>query len=259
MASAHPFGARYDLPLPLRLYLTGAGAAVALSLVGAAVTMRPGAAHGRTIDLLARPVTRWLAHPVLLAMIRLLSVAIFLLIMLTAAIGDQHPLRNLAPTLIWVIWWVGFAFLLTYLLFSWLVAWAGGGVPFGTVARSFVLTLVPIAVAYHIAHYLSFLLLSAQLVIPLSSDPFGWGWDLFGTVNYRMDIGLIDAKTVRSVAVGSIVTGHVAAVYLAQVTALRLYPTCAAALKSQVPMLLLMVGHTMISLWILSQPVVETG
>ena len=32
-ASAHSFGTRYDLPLPLGLYLTSAGAAVALSFI----------------------------------------------------------------------------------------------------------------------------------------------------------------------------------------------------------------------------------
>ena len=37
------------------------------------------------------------------------------------------------------------------------------------------------SVAYHLAHYLSMLLVSGQFIIPLVSDPFGLGWDLFGT------------------------------------------------------------------------------
>jgi hypothetical protein len=41
--------------------------------------------------------------------------------------------------------------------------------------------------------------------------------------------------------------------------ALRAFPTTRAALYSQFPMMVLMVGYTVISLWILSQPVVETG
>jgi len=44
-----------------------------------------------------------------------------------------------------------------------------------------VLTLVPIAVAYHLSHYFSLLLTAGQFVIPLASDPFGFGWNLFGT------------------------------------------------------------------------------
>ena len=35
--------------------------------------------------------------------------------------------------------------------------------------------LVPIAVAYHLAHYVSLLLTTGQFIIPLASDPFGWG------------------------------------------------------------------------------------
>ena len=41
--------------------------------------------------------------------------------------------------------------------------------------------------------------------------------------------------------------------------ALRLYRSGRAAIRSQIPLLFLMVGYTMISLWILSQPIVETG
>ena len=41
--------------------------------------------------------------------------------------------------------------------------------------------------------------------------------------------------------------------------ALRLYGSGRAALLSQLPLVLLMVGYTMISLWILSQPIIETG
>jgi hypothetical protein len=39
-AYAHGFGERYDLPVPLWLYLTGAGAAVALSFVVIGFSMR---------------------------------------------------------------------------------------------------------------------------------------------------------------------------------------------------------------------------
>ena len=56
------------------------------------------------------------------------------------------------------------------------------------VARSFALTLVPIAIGYHVAHYLVFLLVQGQYIIPLLSDPFGRGWNLFGTAGYRVDI-----------------------------------------------------------------------
>ena len=50
---------------------------------------------------------------------------------------------------------------------------------------------------------------------------------------------------------------HVLAVYVAHVMAMRVFAERRAALRSQVPMLVLMVAYTMISLWILSQPIVS--
>ena len=126
------------------------------------------------------------------------------------------------------------------------------------VARRFVLTLLPIAIAYHVAHYLPFLLLAGQLVIPLASDPFGAGWDLLGTSLYRIDVVIVDARFIWYTAVTAIVIGHVLAVYLAHVTAGRVFGNARRAVRSQFPMALLMVGYTMLSLWILAQPVVET-
>ena len=61
-------------------------------------------------------------------------------------------------------------------------------------ARQFAFTLVPIAIGYHLAHYLTFLLIQGQYIIPLASDPFGFGWNLFGTAGYRVDIAIVDAR-----------------------------------------------------------------
>ena len=58
-------------------------------------------------------------------------------------------------------------------------------------------------------------------------------------------------------AVVAIVVGHVLAVYVAHVVALREYRDRRRALLSQVPMLVLMVGYTVVSLWIIAQPIVE--
>jgi hypothetical protein len=127
----------------------------------------------------------------------------------------------------------------------------------GVLAGRFVLSLVPIAIAYHLAHYLSFLLLAGQFIIPLASDPFGFGWDLFGTTLFRINIGIVDARFVWFMAVGAIVIGHIVATWLAHETALTVFETSTAARRSQGPMLILMVGYTVLSLWILSQPIVE--
>jgi len=129
----------------------------------------------------------------------------------------------------------------------------------GEMARAFVFSLVPIALAYHLAHYFSYLLIQGQLIVPLLSDPFGFGWDLFGTASYRINIAVVGARFAWFVAVGSIVLGHIIAVYLAHVIALRNLKEPTTALRSQYPMLGLMVGYTVISLWIIAQPIVESS
>ncbi|HEY2816124.1 MAG TPA: hypothetical protein VGK44_03205 [Casimicrobiaceae bacterium] len=124
------------------------------------------------------------------------------------------------------------------------------------VARTFVLTLVPIAVAYHLSHYFSLLLTAGQFIIPLASDPFGFGWNLFGTAQYKVDLGIVSPYVVWYTAVTLIVIGHVIAVYLAHVDALRIFGDRRAALSSQIPMMLLMIAYTTLSLWIFAQPIV---
>jgi hypothetical protein len=134
--------------------------------------------------------------------------------------------------------------------------------PFATtdfLLRRFVFTLVPISLAYHVAHYFSYLLIGGQYAIPFLSDPFLLGWDLLGTASYRVDVGLVDPRLQWYVAIIAIVLGHVIAVWLAHVTALRTFSRPRTALATQLPMLALMVAYTMCSLWILSQPIVESG
>jgi hypothetical protein len=124
-------------------------------------------------------------------------------------------------------------------------------------AQSFALTLVPIAIAYHLAHYLAYLLTQGQYVVPLASDPFGYGWNLLGTAGYRVDIAIAGARFAWYAAVTSIVVGHIAAVYLADVRAHQVLGARPAALRSQVPLTALMVVYTFVSLSILSEPIVE--
>lgn len=147
--------------------------------------------------------------------------------------------------------------ILLYLGLTLAMARAGGG---GLGARplftGFAGSLLPIAVAYHLAHYASYLALAGQLMLPILSDPLGRGWDLLGTANHRVDLGVIDARTVWWVAVAALVTGHALSVLVAHAEALRLYPDRRQAVRSQVPMMVFMVGLTSLSLWILAQPIV---
>jgi len=481
-AFAHGFGQRYDLPVPLWLYLFGSAAAVLLSFVVLGLFVGEGSVTHRypRFNLLR---VRWFrvvfAGRPLLVGLRLLSVALFFLVILSGLLGDRAPDNNLAPTFVWVIWWVGLGFLTAFvgnfwelvnpwkILFEWteglarwlgaekglgpyepypagwgvwpalalffgfawvelvftgsyspfyiavlallysVITWGGmvlfgkdawlrggeafsvffgilarfaptevrvtdpetvcrdcgaacrddegdcvncyecfawakpedrelnlrppavglarpehvppgglvfvvfalasvtfdglletplwsgllrsvtfpetlglisvpllflalylgfvklsqllgrGGLRFGRLAAAYVYSLVPIAIAYQVAHYFTYLLIQGQAIIAHLSDPFGWGWDLFGTAGYEVDDTIVDAAFVWYSQVALIVAGHVLAVYLAHLIALRLLPTSKRALRSQYPMLVLMVFYTLFSLWILSQPIIE--
>jgi hypothetical protein len=124
-----------------------------------------------------------------------------------------------------------------------------------SLAGRLALTLMPIAIAYHLAHYLSFLAIAGQLAIPLASDPFGFGWDLFGGAGRVIDPGLFTAGNAWFVALGAIVIGHVVAVVLGHVAIEGAAASRRAANLAQLPMLALMVAYTVLSLWILAQPI----
>jgi len=455
---AHAFGQRYDLPLPLNLYLWAAGAAVASSFIIVATLRVNISSFTRCLELgKLMPFSQVHSIP-LTRFLQLLSLALFFLVLTTGLFADQHPRQNFAPVFVWVIWWVGFAYvssffgnlwdvlnpwhiihrtlswlwpswsqpLLVYpghaggwpalVLFScfaylelisgiahhpstlaWLVVsyslitltgmrlfgcgiWLRHGeafsITFGlmaqfaifrsqnnslqlrlpgagllqtenvsistmlfvllilctvtfdgfietplwsdiytavytsfspetglshplspdtiqklilsgamlffyslfvgvylafclltsklstryigtiTIARQYVLSLLPIAIAYHLAHYLSYLLISGQLIIPILSDPLTLGWDLFGTADYRINIGLIDAGDVWYLSLYAITIGHIIAVFIAHTTSLNYQTRRHDAVVSQLPMLLLMIAYTMVSLWILSQPII---
>src|SRR5262245_20839795 len=106
-AAAHGFGQRYDLPIPLAFYIWGAGATVALTFVGFALFLR--AEHG----LLTWHMD-WQAKGrlvgALAAVLRALASGTLLLVIVAGLFGNQDPIRNIAPVMIWIIGWVGLAF-----------------------------------------------------------------------------------------------------------------------------------------------------
>jgi hypothetical protein len=453
VAHAHGFGQRYDLPLPLALYICGAALTVVASCVMFAICIRAVAkdADYPRFDLLSTRVGRALSSPLVIALLRLVAVAIYLFVIFAGFAGEQNAFKNIVPVTVWALWWVGLAYfsaligdlwklvnpletifaamerafrlasprrawpaaaqswpaVALYLVFLGLeIAWEGSDTPsrialvivlyslltwagmwlfgreawlahgevftrvFGVLARFspihigltdrrvtewhlrpyavglvprapldasgvalvlvilaavsfdgfletpawaalvegfapehaalartvalvvapllfaavylafcqliaiggrnsergayrrvaglFVLTLVPIAIAYEIAHYLSFLVQAGQYLVPLASDPLGWKWNLFGTANHFVRPAILDARLIWIVSVVAIVAGHVAALYLGHVVSLREFADRRAAVRSQGPMLVLMVGYTMLSLWIIAQPIVNS-
>ena len=481
-ALAHGFGQRFDLPLPLSFWVAGAGASIVLSFEVMAIFVRERPVEGTSprLNLLRFGFFRALAHPIVVGVIRAVAVVVFLATIVGGFIGDQDAYSNIIVPMIWVIWWVGVAFVcamvgnlwalinplrtiflaletawgwisggrplslglhypsrlgawpavVLFLAFAWaelvwnssdvpnelaravliysLISWAGMflfgrevwlrngeafSIAFGILARfapidantaedgqtrrldlrpfgaglmnyagvtasllvfvlvmlstvtfdgfietpgyrnisrdvfgtpwsanllfdiaewtgiserevllatililfplifvvvffagswimvqvtrrwggpskasevttgraalAFVLTLVPIAVAYHLAHYFTYLVTQSAYVLAPLSDPFARGWNLFGTAAFEPGMGTMSPSVYWYLAVTVIIVGHVIAVYLAHIVALRLFQSRKAALVSQIPMVVLMVLYTMVSLLILAQPIVD--
>jgi hypothetical protein len=138
----------------------------------------------------------------------------------------------------------------------------GGGFTTERLAGSFVHTLVPIALAYVSAHYLTLLLFQGQSLLylgplpklgTLASDPLGNGSDIFGTADHAINFGVISSNQTWYWQVGFVVAGHVAALTLAHDRALAIYDKATLAVRSQYWMLGVMIGFTSLALWLLSQ------
>lgn len=111
-----------------------------------------------------------------------------------------------------------------YLLACWASARSGGADhTAGHVAKRFIHTLVPVAFAQVLAHYFPVVLFDGQQIIGAVSDPFGMGWDLFGTAHHTISYFLAPAA-VWYLMVGVIVVGHAAAIALAHDRALGRLP-----------------------------------
>ncbi|WP_421917546.1 hypothetical protein [Mesorhizobium sp.] len=128
----------------------------------------------------------------------------------------------------------------------------------GEAAGLLVWSIVPIALAYHFAHYLTALLVDGQYALAALSDPFALGWNLFGTADMQIEAGVVagaaSAWWLWNFQAGAIILGHMLAVLLAHGFAWRLHPGPASAAISQFPLTLLMIAYTVFGLWLLATP-----
>lgn len=123
--------------------------------------------------------------------------------------------------------------------------------------------LLPIAVGYLVAHYLTYLLIEGQRIVIAISDPFQLGWDLFGTAFFEPSIAGVPAGIIWTIQLLAVVGGHMLGAYAGHEAALRAEggstDDTAAARRvraRQIPLAILMVGLTAITLWSLGQAIV---
>ncbi len=127
---------------------------------------------------------------------------------------------------------------------------AASGWTLHRVAQRFAHTLVPIGVAYAVAHYFTLVLFEGQLLIISASDPLGRGWNLFGTADWSIEF-FLSPEVVWYVQLAAIVAGHIAGVVLAHDRALADFGG-EVAVRTQYAMLALMVALTSLGLFILA-------
>lgn len=125
------------------------------------------------------------------------------------------------------------------------------GARWHVLAVRFAHSLVPIVLAYVAAHYFSFLLIEGQIGLSRLSDPFGYGWNLFGTSGWVVNLTLLSATLIWYVQVAAIVAGHIGGVVLAHDRAVAMFET-AFAMRTQYALLAVMVLFTASGLLILS-------
>ncbi len=131
---------------------------------------------------------------------------------------------------------------------------AKGTGSFGMWLRAYAYSLVPIAIVYHVAHYFTLLLVEGQRGLSLFSDPFGKGWNLFGTRDIGVNPGIVGADVVWYIQLSLIVIGHIVALYLSHRVTEALVPEKKHSILSELPLLAVMVFYTAFGLWILSRP-----
>ncbi|APE43518.1 hypothetical protein BOO69_08915 [Sulfitobacter alexandrii] len=129
---------------------------------------------------------------------------------------------------------------------------------FGTAFGWLALSVLPIALAYHIAHYLTSFLVQIQYSVAALSDPFARGADWLGIEPFRVTTGFFNSidsvRVIWTTQAGVVVLGHVWSVLLSHRIALRLFGDGPRTALATLPLSVFMIAYTMLGLWLLAAP-----
>jgi len=260
---AHAFGQRYDLPIPLALFVVGGAAVVVVSFL---LVFR------RSVDA-ERLVAADTVPPAPLRPVRAaVSLLVLAFVVVVGLLGKQELPENVDPTLFWIVVWI-----VVPLSCGLLGDWTRTVNPFAVLARlssrtaragrhgttflsslaGLLPSLVPIAFGYLIAHYCSYVVTNLQLLFPLIGNPGFTGWPITlpfpFSDSYEVHLTLLPPSFYWYLSLAAIVLAHVAAVLLAH----RHLGTRTAdeqqARASEYPWLVAMVLYTVFSLFLIAQ------
>jgi hypothetical protein len=124
-------------------------------------------------------------------------------------------------------------------------------------------SLVPIAFGYLLAHYLQYVLVNGQLLLPLLGAPGGAGTNLHLPYpfndSYAVHTHFLPNGFYWYLDVVVIVAVHIVAVVLAHDYLGRTEGSVREARRAEYPWLIAMIGYTSLSLWLLAQPLTGKG
>lgn len=134
----------------------------------------------------------------------------------------------------------------------------GGALDRGTALGALVLSILPISLGYHLAHYLTTLMVNGQYAVLALNDPFALGWNLFGLAGRHVIVSFLadfdSVSMIWKLQAAAVVGGHILALAIAHMAAVERYGATRAAFLSQVPLAALMVAYTLFGLWLLAAP-----
>ena len=133
--------------------------------------------------------------------------------------------------------------------------------PFRPLLGSLVFSLMPISIAFHLAHYFTDLLVNGQYALLALNDPFGFGWNMLGLAGHQVTASFLNtasgAQAIYAVQTYAIIIGHIAGVAVAHAIVLRQGLSRMQGLLLELPLAVLMVAYTAFGLWTLSTPAIS--
>jgi hypothetical protein len=175
-----------------------------------------------------------------------------------ANLHEQYLLRTIAFLILVLALYALFS------LFALAVSRAGGGrLGVGETLSRLMPSLVPIAFGYLLAHYLQYVLINGQLILPLLGAPGGAGTNLHLPYpfndSYEIHTKFLPNSFYWYVDVVVIVAVHIGAVVLAHRSLARVEASEQQARRAEYPWIIAMVAYTSLSLWLLAQPLTASG